>query len=47
MLNHLGTVNDEIDFQYGEGTYARDGCGATLFGQFWYFGGSLSYKRQF
>ena len=42
-----GNVNDDIDFEYGEGTDARYGCGATLFGQFWYFGGNgSSLNRQ-
>ena len=40
-------MNDDLDFEYGEGTVARNGCGATLFGQFWYFGGwPSSYYRQ-
>ena len=41
-----GNVNDDIDFEYDEGTIAHDGCGATLFGQFWYFGGYGTKKRQ-
>ena len=39
-------MNDDIDFEYGEETQALYGCGATLFGQFWYFGGSGSTLRQ-
>ena len=40
-------MNDDIEFEYGDGTLAYGGCGATLFGQFWYFGGSASsYYRQ-
>ena len=46
MKNYSGTVNDDIDFEYGEGTKAAYGCGATLFGQFWYFGGSGETLRQ-
>ena len=41
-------MNDDIDFEYGDGTDARLGCGATLFGQFWYFGGdaySAAYRQ--
>ena len=34
-----GQVNDDIDFTYGEGTAAFYGCGASLRGEFWYFGG--------
>ena len=37
-----GNVNDDLDFEYAEGTSADHGCGATLFGQFWYFGGENS-----
>ena len=39
-------MNDDTDFEYGEGTNAYYGCGTTLFGQFWYFGGSGSTLRQ-
>ena len=35
----LGKVNDDIDFTYGEETATYYGCGATLRGEFWYFGG--------
>ena len=41
-----GNVNENINFEYGEDTIAHYGCGATLFGQFWYFGGNKEYKRQ-
>ena len=34
----LGYVNEDINFEYGEGASALYGCGATLFGEFWYFG---------
>ena len=27
-------------FEYGEGADAYGGCGATLMGEMWYFGGS-------
>ena len=33
-----GNVNDDLDFEYGEGAVAYAGCGATLMGEFWYFG---------
>ena len=39
-------MNDDLDFQYGEETSAYQGCGATLFGEFWYFGGQSPLKRQ-
>lgn len=32
-------MNDDIDFAYGEKTATYYGCGATLRGEFWYFGG--------
>ena len=37
----LGKVNDDIDFTYGEETATYYGCGATLRGEFWYFGGYI------
>jgi len=36
-----GNVNDDLKFEYGEGTTASYGCGATLNGEFWYFGGGF------
>lgn len=33
-------MNDDLDFTYGDGATAYYGCGATLKGEFWYFGGS-------
>ena len=32
-------MNDDVDFQYGEETMTYTGCGATLMGEMWYFGG--------
>ena len=32
-------MNDDLNFEYGYGAVAHNGCGATLFGEFWYFGG--------
>ena len=34
-----GDVNDNMNFEFGDGAVAHNGCGATLFGDFWYFGG--------
>ena len=34
-----------MDFEYGDGTDAEYGCGATLHNVFWYFGG-FPNKRQ-
>ena len=42
----LGNVNNDLAFEYEEGTKINQGCGATLLGEFWYFGGYGSNKRQ-
>ena len=42
----LGTVNDEIDFEYVNGADVYTGCGAVLMGEYWYFGGGSPNKRQ-
>ena len=39
-----GNINEDLTFEYGDGTAAHYGCGATLNNEFWYFGGSN--KRQ-
>ena len=41
-------MNEDLNFEYGDGTSAYYGCGATLHNVFWYFGGSKSqgYQRQ-
>ena len=41
----LGNVNNDLTFEYGEGTSTYGGCGVTFLGEFWYFGGE-SYRRQ-
>ena len=38
VVDFQGNVNDDLDFQYEEGATAALGCGATLMGEFWYFG---------
>ena len=38
-------MNEDLTFEYGAGTQARNGCAATLKNEFWYFGGN-SYERQ-
>ena len=37
-----------MTFEYGEGADAHHGCGATLLGEMWYFGGGFtsSQRRQ-
>ena len=39
-------MNYEIDFEYESGTSASSGCGATLKGEIWYFGGSGSTNKR-
>ena len=39
FMRDSGDVNDDLNFEFGDGTVAHNGCGATLFGEFWYFGG--------
>ena len=38
-ITSSGNVNDDLDFEYGDGTTVAYGCGATFMGEFWYFGG--------
>ena len=43
----LGTVNEDINFEYTNGADVDVGCGAVLMGEYWYFGGEKSgSKRQ-
>ena len=39
---YSGNYNDDLNFEYVDGATAAEGCGATLMGQFWYFGGNGS-----
>ena len=39
-------MNEYLNIEYGDGTDARYGCGATLHNVFWYFGGYYGYQRQ-
>ena len=41
----LGNVNEDLNFEYGDGASAYLGCGATLFGEFWYFGSGTSVRK--
>ena len=36
---YSGNVDDDLSFEYGVGTDVNGGCGATLMGEMWYFGG--------
>ena len=39
-------MNEDLIFEYGDGTTAEYGCGATLHNIFWYFGGRNSHRRK-
>ena len=42
----LGNTNQNLAFKYGPETTAFRGCGASLNGEFWYFGGgSFTYSN--
>merc|ERR1711990_433021 len=41
-----GNINEDLNFEYGSGTSAVYGCGATLHNIFWYFGGTSLNSRQ-
>ena len=45
-----GNLINDLAFEYGEDTATFNGCGATLLGEFWYFGGGRpntnTHKRQ-
>ena len=45
-LSCLGSINEDLDFEYDDDTDAHFGCGATLHNVFWYFGGRNSQIRQ-
>ena len=38
-------MDDDLSFEYGEGTDAYCGCGATLMGEMWYFGGRSNTRQ--
>ena len=44
--NYSGLVDDNLEFDYGNRVSLQSGCGITLLGQMWYFGGNGEYKRQ-
>ena len=44
--NYSGLVDDNLEFDYGYGVSFFEGCGITLRGQIWYFGGHGDYTRQ-
>ena len=38
IVDFDGNINDNLAFEFGEGATVMNGCGATLNGEFWYFG---------
>ena len=47
VIDTNGFVNDNLNFQFGDDTSTYYGCGATLKGEFWFFGGNHgTYIRQ-
>ena len=41
----LENINEDLNFEDGDGIVATGGCGATLQNVFWYFGGGLPMTR--
>ena len=39
-------MNNDLNFTYGEGASVVNGCGVTLKGEFWYFGGGGSANER-
>ena len=39
-------MNEDLNFEYGDGASASNGCGATLHNVFWYFGGYEDNNHQ-
>ena len=39
VIDTNGFVNDNLNFHFGDDTSTYAGCGATLKGEFWFFGG--------
>ena len=44
--NYSGLVDDNLEFDYGDDVALVSGCGITLHGQMWYFGGTGDFTRQ-
>ena len=44
--NYSGLVDGNLEFDYGTDVSLIYGCGLTLRGQMWYFGGGTGYERQ-
>ena len=47
LIDFNGNENKQLNFDYDDGVTVYGGCGASLHGVFWYFGGRYSSdKRQ-
>ena len=46
LIQVSGNINDNLDFEYGDGADAKYGCGATIMNEFWYFGGDNKVSIQ-
>ena len=44
---YSGDTNYRTTFEYGENTEVYGSCGATLFGEFWIFGGDEHPRQVF
>ena len=47
VLNHLGNFDNNLNFDFEDETYVHYGCGATLLGEMWYFGGLCNAHNQY
>ena len=45
VIRPTGDYNDDLNFEYSDDTDIHNGCAATLFGEFWYFGGGDGSAR--
>ena len=46
LKNPLGNINEDISFEYGEGSTAYYGCGVVFKGEYFYFGGEGSANNR-
>ena len=42
----IGNINEDLTFEYGDGTEVHHGCGVTFQNEFWYFGGTYPNNQQ-
>lgn len=45
-IDFSGNVNDDLRFEYEDGTDVYQSCAVTFLGEFWIFGGESGKKRQ-